>query len=138
MYAVQGSEETVLINAGTGRAADYLGEVAQNGPVTVLLTHHFRDHTDGAIRLQQAGAEILGPYWDQEYLVDPQQHFGERQIWNSYDNRWDRVGGGANAGGNQWGEYVCGDFGGAAAGFCWGGYLWAWAHGKVGAVAIQL
>ena len=32
----------------------------------------------------------MGPYWDQEYLLDPDQHFRERQIWNLYDNRWDR------------------------------------------------
>ena len=90
VYAIQGPEGTVLINAGTGLVADYLDEVFQNGSLTVLLTHHFRDHTDGAIRLRNAGAEILGPYWEQEYLTDPDQHFRERQIWNSYDNRWDR------------------------------------------------
>lgn len=89
VYAVQGPRGTVLVNAGTGRAADHLGAVAR-GKVTVLLTHHFRDHSDGARRLAAAGAEVLGPYWDQEYLVDPDQHFRERQIWNLYDNRWDR------------------------------------------------
>ena len=79
-----------LINAGTGLAANHLGEVVKNGPLTVLLTHHFRDHSDGSIRLHAAGANILGPYWDAEYFLDPEQHFRERQTWNSYDNRWDR------------------------------------------------
>ena len=32
----------------------------------------------------------MGPYWDGEYFLDPEQHFRERQTWNSYDNRWDR------------------------------------------------
>lgn len=90
VYAVQGPTGTVLINAGTGLAADHLDEVAQGRPVTLLLTHHFRDHTDGAIRLHNKGVTVIGPYWDQEYLLDPQQHFRERQNWNSYDNRWDR------------------------------------------------
>lgn len=91
VYAVQGPEGTVLINAGTGRAAEHLDELGRRGPLTVLLTHHFRDHTDGAIRFHaEARAEILGNYWDQEYYLDPDQHFRERQIWNSYDNRWDR------------------------------------------------
>ena len=90
VYAVQGSEGTVLVNAGTGLAAEHLGEVVVGDEIVVLLTHHFRDHTDGAIRLQEQGAKVLGPYWDQAYLVDPEQHFRERQIWNSYDNRWDR------------------------------------------------
>ena len=55
VYAIQGPEGTVLINAGTGLVVDYLDEVFQNGSLTVLLTHHFRDHTDGAIRLRNAG-----------------------------------------------------------------------------------
>ena len=90
VYAVEGPEGVVLVNAGTGLAADHLGEIAGSRPVTVLLTHHFRDHTDGAIRLREKGVRVFGPYWDQEYLVDPEQHFRERQHWNSYDNRWDR------------------------------------------------
>ncbi len=90
VYAVEGPEGVVLVNAGTGLAADHLDEIAGGRPMTVLLTHHFRDHTDGAIRLHEKGARVLGPYWDQEYLVDPEQHFRERQHWNSYDNRWDR------------------------------------------------
>ncbi|MEE3260030.1 MAG: MBL fold metallo-hydrolase [Candidatus Latescibacterota bacterium] len=90
VYAIRGPSGTVLINTGTGCAADHLDEVTTGGSLTVILTHHFRDHTDGALRLHEAGAEILGPYWDQEYLIDPEQHFRERQIWNSYDNRWDR------------------------------------------------
>ncbi|MDA0745525.1 MAG: MBL fold metallo-hydrolase [bacterium] len=90
VYAVRGPEGIVLINAGTGLAADHLSELTPNGDLVLLLTHHFRDHTDGAIRLHEAGATVLGPYWEQDYLLDPDQHFRERQIWNLYDNRWDR------------------------------------------------
>jgi glyoxylase-like metal-dependent hydrolase (beta-lactamase superfamily II) len=90
VYAVRGPEGTVLVNAGTGRAADHLSELESRGKATLLLTHHFRDHTDGAIRLHAAGVEVLGNYWDREYYLDPEQHFRERQTWNSYDNRWDR------------------------------------------------
>jgi glyoxylase-like metal-dependent hydrolase (beta-lactamase superfamily II) len=90
VYAVKCPGGLVVVNAGTGRAADHLEELDAQGDLTVLLTHHFRDHTDGAIRFAEVGAEILGPYWDKEYLTDPDQHFRERQIWNSYDNRWDR------------------------------------------------
>jgi glyoxylase-like metal-dependent hydrolase (beta-lactamase superfamily II) len=89
VYALRGPSGTVIVNAGTGEAAEGLEEVA-DGEVTVLLTHHFRDHSDGALRLAARGALIIAPYWDQEYFLDPEQHFRERQIWNSYDNRWDR------------------------------------------------
>lgn len=91
VYAVRGPEGTVLINAGTGRAAYFLAEIHAGGALVVLLTHHFRDHTHGAIRLQAAGATVWGPYWEREYLVDPQEQYRMRQVWNSYDNRWDRM-----------------------------------------------
>ena len=90
VYAVLGPTGTVLVNAGTGLASDHLDEISRGLDVTLLLTHHFRDHTDGAIRLKAKGVKVIGPYWDQEYLTDPDQHFRERQNWNSYDNRWDR------------------------------------------------
>ena len=65
VYAVDGPEGVVLVNAGTGLAADHLEEIARGKPVTVLLTHHFRDHTDGAIRLHEKGGPdtrtLLGP-----------------------------------------------------------------------------
>ena len=64
VYAVKGPNGLVLINAGTGLAVDCLSELAAKGEVTLLLTHHFRDHTGGAIRFAKAGAKILGPYWD--------------------------------------------------------------------------
>ncbi|SVD89580.1 uncharacterized protein METZ01_LOCUS442434, partial [marine metagenome] len=51
VYAVRGTGGTVLVNAGTGSAVKQLSAVAGSGDVTLLLTHHFRDHTDGAIRL---------------------------------------------------------------------------------------
>ncbi len=89
VYAVRGPAGTLVVNAGTGLGAASLGTVA-SGPVTVLLTHHFRDHTDGALAFAAAGARVLAPVWEREYLVDPDQHFRERQTWNSYDNRWDR------------------------------------------------
>lgn len=88
VYAVQGPDGIVIVNAGTGQAAEHLS--AATGSVDVLLTHHFRDHADGAIRLHAAGAEVWANAWDSEYYLDPEQHFRERLTWNSYDNRWDR------------------------------------------------
>lgn len=91
VYAVAGADGCLLINAGTGAAADHLDELpCAIDRLHLLLTHHFRDHSAGAARFKARGATIYGPYWDQQHLLDPDQHFRERQIWNSYDNRWDR------------------------------------------------
>jgi glyoxylase-like metal-dependent hydrolase (beta-lactamase superfamily II) len=95
VYAVLGPAGTVLVNAGTGTAAYHFGDLRARGaaePFTVLLTHHLRDHSDGARRLHDAGAVVLANYGDRDFYLDPEQHFRERQTWNSYDNRWDRRG----------------------------------------------
>jgi glyoxylase-like metal-dependent hydrolase (beta-lactamase superfamily II) len=92
VYAFRAPTGWLVVNAGSGDAAGHFSELPESGdlPVSVVLTHHFRDHTDGARAFSAAGAEVWAPYWEQEYLLDPAQHFSERQTWNSYDNRWDR------------------------------------------------
>lgn len=91
VYALDAPAGWVIINAGTGAGLPSLREVKDQPIAAVLLTHHFRDHTGGANLWREAGAAVWGPYWDQEYLADPEQHWIERQVWNSYDNRWDRM-----------------------------------------------
>ena len=56
VYAVQCPEGTVIINAGTGLAADHLGEVVQNAPVTVFCLPIIL----GTIRMAQFGCMNLG------------------------------------------------------------------------------
>jgi len=90
VYALKTPQGVLLFNAGTGAAADALVELAGDLPVHVLLTHYFRDHSAGADRFKAGGARIYAPYWEHAYYEDPEQHFRERQVWNSYDNRWDR------------------------------------------------
>ena len=91
LYAVGSEVGWVLINAGTGEGVAALASVKPLPIRALMLTHHFRDHTAGTARWRDAGAEVWAPYWEQEYLRDPAQHWTERQIWNSYDNRWDRM-----------------------------------------------
>ncbi len=90
VYALRTDDGLTVVNAGTGAAADTVAQLGAGSVRQVLLTHHFRDHTDGAVRFKKLGARVFGPYWEREYLIDPEQHWRERQTWNSYDNRWDR------------------------------------------------
>ncbi len=91
VYALEGDGGWVVVNAGTGAAASGLRGVHDVPVLAVLLTHHFRDHSAGAPVWKELGAEIWAPYWEQEYFHNPTQHWVERQIWNSYDNRWDHM-----------------------------------------------
>ncbi len=88
VYAVAGSEGTIIIDAGTGIWLDQVDELPQP-PVALLLTHYFRDHAAGAARAAQAGIKVYTPEYEHDILVDPQQHFRERETYIIYDNLWD-------------------------------------------------
>ena len=72
VYAFRAPTGWLVVNAGSGNAAEHFPELPEAGdlPVSVVLTHHFRDHTDGARAFSAAGAEVWAPYWEQEYLLD--------------------------------------------------------------------
>lgn len=87
VYAVNGPEGTLLINAGTGRWLDFLDELP--GPPRVLAcTHAFRDHSAGAARAAQSGIPVYVPEGEEATFADPAQHFRERQTYIIYDNLW--------------------------------------------------
>ena len=47
VYAVDGSEGMLIVNAGTGRWLEHL-EALPSRPAALACTHYFRDHSAGA------------------------------------------------------------------------------------------
>ena len=47
VYAVQGPDGMLIVNAGTGAWLDHLDELPAR-PVALVCTHYFRDHAAGA------------------------------------------------------------------------------------------
>lgn len=91
VYALRGHAGAwIVVNAGTGAAASRLGEIGANGPVTVLLTHHFRDHTAGAAAFRAAGASIAAPEWERDHLSGDQRAFRTKATYVLYDVGWDQ------------------------------------------------
>ncbi len=90
LYAVAGTDGAwLVINAGSGHHPLDLGEVGP-GRVTVLLTHHFRDHTAGATRLAaEHGALIAAPWTERDHLAGEQRAFQRKPTQLLYDLTWD-------------------------------------------------
>lgn len=88
VYAVHGTQGTVIINAGTGQWLDHSGELPAP-PCALLCTHAFRDHSAGAVRAARQGIPVWVPEGERAYFADPAQHFRERQTYIIYDNLWD-------------------------------------------------
>lgn len=90
VYALSGGDGAwLVVNAGTGRAASRLGELGAVRDVTVLLTHHFRDHTAGAEAFRRAGARVFAPYLERDHLTAPQTAFRAPDHWLLYELSWD-------------------------------------------------
>ncbi len=87
VYAVQGPEGMLVVNAGTGVWLDHLQELPAP-PVALACTHHFRDHTAGAARAAERGIPVYVPEGEEALIADPGQHFRERQTYIIYDNLW--------------------------------------------------
>jgi glyoxylase-like metal-dependent hydrolase (beta-lactamase superfamily II) len=88
VYAVQGPSGIVLVNAGSGKWLDYMGELP-SAIRSVACTHFFRDHTAGAAIAAERGIDVYAPYWEKEQFSDPLGLFQRRETYLIYDNIWD-------------------------------------------------
>lgn len=90
VYAVRGCDGAwLVVNAGTGSAAGRLRALGEVREVTLLLTHHFRDHTAGAGKFRRAGAVVHAPSWERMHLSGEQRAVRSKQTYLCYDVAWD-------------------------------------------------
>ena len=87
VYAVQGSEGMLVIDAGTGRWLGCVSELPAP-PAALALTHYFRDHAAGAVPAAARGIPVYVPEHERAVLADPGQHFRARETYVIYDNLW--------------------------------------------------
>ncbi len=96
VYALtDGDGGWLLINAGDGAVADHLHELGRVRECTVLLTHHFRDHAGGAMRLKASGARILAPWGERGHLSGRQEAMRDAPQFFLYELTWDHFAPGA-------------------------------------------
>lgn len=88
VYAVQGPQGCLLVDAGTGLWLDHLDELPAE-PVVLACTHFFRDHAAGAVRASERGIPVFVPEGEKEIFADPALHFLRRESFIVYDNYWD-------------------------------------------------
>jgi glyoxylase-like metal-dependent hydrolase (beta-lactamase superfamily II) len=96
VYALDGGQgRWLLINAGSGSVADHLDELGPMREWAVLLTHHFRDHAGGAMRLKARGARLLAPFGERGHLAGRQEAMRDAQHFFLYELTWDHFAPGA-------------------------------------------
>ena len=90
VYAIRRGDEAILIDTGTGAAAEGLGEIGVRRVAHVLHTHHHRDQCEGSARLHATGAGLWAPEFEADLLGDPEGLWQGRPLLNSYSGRSDR------------------------------------------------
>ena len=89
VYALEGAEGCVIVDAGTGAWIDHVAALPA-APVALVCTHFFRDHSAGAARAaRELGIPVLVPELEQPLFEDALEHHRARQTWIVYDNYWD-------------------------------------------------
>ena len=88
VYALEGPEGMLILDAGTGRWLEHLDALPQR-PAALLCTHYFRDHSAGACAAAKSGIPIYAPEGERAIFADPVQHFRQRETYIVYDNLWD-------------------------------------------------
>jgi glyoxylase-like metal-dependent hydrolase (beta-lactamase superfamily II) len=88
VYAVEGPEGCLVVDAGTGLWLEELDGLPEQ-PVALACTHFFRDHSAGALVASRRGIPVFVPEGERELFADPALHFLRRESFIVYDNYWD-------------------------------------------------
>jgi glyoxylase-like metal-dependent hydrolase (beta-lactamase superfamily II) len=84
VYVLVADRTAVLVDFGSGRVLDHLGDFGADRVAAVLMTHHHRDQGQGLHRAVAAGIPIWVP------PVERDEHWQARALDNYYDLRQDR------------------------------------------------
>ena len=87
VYVVTNGSKAVLIDFGSGRVLDHLGELGVTQIDWILHTHHHRDQCQGDKLANERDIPIAVPSHEQPYFEEVEVFWGSRQIYNIYNVR---------------------------------------------------
>ncbi len=87
VYVVIDGCKAVLIDFGSGRVLDHLGDLGVTQIDSILHTHHHRDQCQGDKLANERDIPIAVPSHEQPYFEEVEVFWGSRQIYNIYDVR---------------------------------------------------
>lgn len=87
VYVVKDGTHAVLIDFGSGRILDHLGDLGITTVDWILHTHHHRDQCQGDALANERHIPIAVPAYEQPYFEEVEVFWGSRQIYDIYDVR---------------------------------------------------
>ncbi|MET8473104.1 MBL fold metallo-hydrolase [Streptomyces sp. NPDC006422] len=90
VYALRDGREAVLVDFGSGRILDHIGDFGIDRVTDILVTHHHRDQVQGLARAAREGIRIWVPPVERDLIDAVDEHWRTRPLDNDYDVRQDR------------------------------------------------
>ena len=87
VYVVKDGSRALLIDFGSGKVLDHLGEIGVIQVDWILHTHHHRDQCQGDHLANERGIPIAVPAQERCYFDEVEVFWGSRQIYDIYDVR---------------------------------------------------
>ena len=87
VYVVTDGSRALLVDFGSGRVVDHLGDVGVSQVDWILHTHHHRDQCQGDSLANERNIPIAVPAHELPYFEEVEVFWGSRQIYDIYDVR---------------------------------------------------
>jgi glyoxylase-like metal-dependent hydrolase (beta-lactamase superfamily II) len=87
VYCVHRGNRAILIDAGSGAAAEALGELGVEKVDWVLHTHHHRDQCWGTPRLRKMGARVAVPEYERSLFAEAELFWRTKRVYDNYNDR---------------------------------------------------
>jgi glyoxylase-like metal-dependent hydrolase (beta-lactamase superfamily II) len=87
VYVLKEGTRALLIDFGSGRVLDHLGNLGVTRVEWILHTHHHRDQCQGDGLANERSIPIAVPAHELPYFEEVEVFWGSRQIYNIYDVR---------------------------------------------------
>ena len=84
VYVVRDGNACVLIDFGSGKILDYLGELGVSRVDWILHTHHHRDQCQGDWRAVERGIPIAVPRHERHLFEDARNFWRNRRVFHLY------------------------------------------------------
>jgi len=87
VYIIKDEDRGILIDAGSGKVLDYLGQIGISRIDWVVHTHHHRDQCWGDHRLIQKGAGTAVPEYERYLFEEAEEFWNHKRIYDNYNDR---------------------------------------------------
>ena len=87
VYVVTDGSRALLVDFGSGRVLDHLGDVGVSQVDWILHTHHHRDQCWGTNTIRARGARVAVPEHESHLFEKAELFWSHKRVYDNYNDR---------------------------------------------------